>query len=76
MHVPACSPRAGHDWRCPAALAWAAACLVLTPGPLVADDHAAARFRGPGRADPIRVTNVRGLPGPVAGQGTIVFDLA
>lgn len=76
MQVPAFSPRAGHDWRFPAALAWAAACLVLTPGPLVADDHAAARFRGAGRADPIRVTNVRRTAGPGAGQSTITFDLA
>lgn len=41
-----------------------------------AEDPAAARFRGTGRADPIRVTNVRRTAGPGAGQSTVTFDLA
>ena len=35
-----------------------------------------ARFRGTGRADPIRIANVRRANGPVAGQSAITFDLA
>ena len=41
-----------------------------------ADDHADARFRGTGKADPIRIENVRRSDGPVAGQSSITFDLA
>jgi formylglycine-generating enzyme required for sulfatase activity len=42
----------------------------------MADDHADARFRGTGKADPIRVENVRRTDGPAAGQSSITFDLA
>jgi len=42
----------------------------------LADDHADARFRGTGKADPIRIENVRRANGPVAGQSTVTFDLA
>ena len=41
-----------------------------------ADDHADARFKGTGKADPIRIANVRRSDGPAAGQSTITFDLA
>ncbi len=41
-----------------------------------ADDHAEARFRGTGKADPIRITNVRRASGPVTGQSAITCDLA
>lgn len=75
MDFPASFPRACAA-RSFVVLAGAVAGLALASAAVAADDHALARFRGPGRADPIRVTNVRGLPGPVAGQGTIVFDLA
>ena len=39
-------------------------------------DAAAARFRGTGKADPIRIENVRRTDGPVAVRSTITFDLA
>ncbi|MGB2823335.1 MAG: hypothetical protein WBF17_20300 [Phycisphaerae bacterium] len=42
----------------------------------MADEHAQARFRGTGRADPVRVTNVRCSDGPVAGQSSVTFDLS
>jgi len=35
-----------------------------------------ARFRGTGKADPIRIANVRRANGPVTGQSAITFDLA
>ena len=41
-----------------------------------AGDHAEARFRGTGKADPIRIENVRRSDGPAAGQSSIKFDLA
>jgi formylglycine-generating enzyme required for sulfatase activity len=41
----------------------------------VADDHAEARFRGTGKADPVRIDNVRRSDGPVAGQSSVTFDL-
>ena len=44
--------------------------------PVLADAHAQARFRGTGRVDPIRITNVRCSDGPVAGQSSVAFDLA
>lgn len=76
MDVPASALRAGCAARRVALLAGAVACLALTAAAAVADDHAPARFRGTGRADPIRVTNVRALPGPATGHATIAFDLA
>ncbi len=53
-----------------------AAALFAGLSPVLADDHAEARFRGTGRADPIRITNVRPSDGPVAGQSSVAFDLA
>jgi len=44
--------------------------------PALGDEHAAARFRGTGAADPIRVTNVRRGVGREAGHTTITFDIA
>lgn len=41
-----------------------------------ANEPAEARFQGTGKADPIRVENVRRTDGPMAGQSTITFDLA
>jgi hypothetical protein len=40
-----------------------------------AADPAAARFRGTGKADPVRIANIRKAAGP-AGQSAITFDLA
>jgi len=42
---------------------------------LVAGD-ADARFKGTGKADPIRIENVKRVAGPVAGQSSVTFDLA
>jgi hypothetical protein len=52
--------------------------LVLLAGPLgtLAGEHAEARFRGTGKADSIRIANVRRTDGPVAGQSSVTFDLA
>jgi formylglycine-generating enzyme required for sulfatase activity len=44
--------------------------------PLSAEDNAEARFRGTGKADPLRIENVRQAGGPVAGRSSVVFDLA
>jgi hypothetical protein len=41
-----------------------------------ADDPAAARFRGTGKADPIRVENLKKAAGPAAGQTSLGFDVA
>jgi hypothetical protein len=41
-----------------------------------ADEHAKRRFRGTGKADPIRIANVRRSDGPAAGQSSITLDLA
>ncbi|MDP6047129.1 MAG: hypothetical protein QGG25_16090 [Phycisphaerae bacterium] len=41
-----------------------------------ADEHAEGRFRGTGKADPIRIANVRRSDGPAAGQSSITLDLA
>ena len=43
---------------------------------LRAQNDPEARFRGAGRADPMRITNVRRADGPLAGQSTIALDLA
>ncbi len=53
-------------------------CGLLLAGALgaIADDNADARFKGTGRADPIRIENVRRVDGPAAGQSSITFDLA
>ena len=52
-------------------------CGLLLAGASVAfaDDHADARFRGTGKADPIRIENVRRANASVAGQSSITFDL-
>jgi len=51
--------------------------LALTCSSVVqAGGDAEARFRGTGKADPLRVTNVRRADGPVAGQSSVTFDLA
>ncbi len=50
--------------------------LLLGAAGVLADGNAEARFRGTGKADPIRIANVRWTAGPVAGQSTIAFDLA
>ncbi|MBM4143888.1 MAG: hypothetical protein FJ225_09915 [Lentisphaerae bacterium] len=42
----------------------------------LADEAADARFRGTGKADPIRVENVRLTQGPATRQGTVTCDLA
>ena len=43
---------------------------------IVAAADPEARFRGTGRADPVRIENVRRSNSPVAGQSFITFDLA
>jgi len=53
-----------------------AATLFAGTTSLLADDNAEARFRGTGKADPIRIENVRRTDGPVAGQSSVAFDLA
>ena len=53
-----------------------AAALFARLSPALAGGHADARFRGTGRADPIRIANVRRSDGPAAGQSSITFDLA
>jgi len=54
------------------------ACSLLMAGAVavLAGEHADARFRGTGRADPIRIANVRRVDGPAAGQSWVQFDLA
>ena len=49
--------------------------LMSVPGTR-ADDPAAARFRGTGTADPIRIDNVATVAGKVAGQAGIRCDVA
>lgn len=50
--------------------------LVLDHNTWAADaDPAAARFRGAGKADPIRIADIKKATGP-AGQSAITFDLA
>ncbi|MBM4142290.1 MAG: formylglycine-generating enzyme family protein [Lentisphaerae bacterium] len=68
--------------RCPIAarafLAWVAravAMLASLSAP-AADKPADARFRGSGKADPIRIENVRLADSPAAGQSAIALDLA
>ena len=50
--------------------------LVMHHSTWAADaDPAAARFRGTGKADPIRIADIKKAAGP-AGQSAITFDLA
>jgi len=58
------------------AVAAIAALLRVSTSPIAADDDAEARFRGTGKADPIRIESVRRADGPAAGQSSITFDLA
>jgi formylglycine-generating enzyme required for sulfatase activity len=60
--------------RIPALLG--AAALLATLSGVRADDHAEARFRGTGKADPVRIENVRRVEGPAAGRSSVTFDLA
>ncbi|KPK49223.1 MAG: hypothetical protein AMK72_05075 [Planctomycetes bacterium SM23_25] len=53
-----------------------AAMLLLNASVVPADDHAEARFRGTGKADPIRIENARLTDSPRAGQSSLQFDLA
>jgi len=53
-----------------------AAVFLLNASVVPADDHAKARFWGTGKADPIRIENVRRSDGPTTGQSSITFDLA
>jgi hypothetical protein len=53
-----------------------ACALLLAAFPALADDHADARFRGTGKADPIRIANVTVKPLGVPDASTITFDLA
>jgi formylglycine-generating enzyme required for sulfatase activity len=50
--------------------------LLAAASAVLADDHAQARFRGTGKADPIRIENVRRSDGPAVGQSSVTFDLA
>ena len=50
--------------------------LLASASGVLADDNAEARFRGTGKADPIRITNVRRSHSPAAGQSSVTFDLA
>ena len=55
-----------------------AACtlLALVATSVWAADPVDARFKGTGKADPIRITNVKCAPTGAKGTGTITFDLA
>ena len=52
-----------------------AACLACVPAAAAAGD-AEARFRGTGKADPVRIDNTRVTAGPAAGQAGVAFDAA
>jgi formylglycine-generating enzyme required for sulfatase activity len=54
------------------------ACVLLLAGAsgAPAGDDAEARFRGTGKADPVRIANVRRSDGPATGQSSVTFDLA
>jgi formylglycine-generating enzyme required for sulfatase activity len=54
----------------------ACALLLLVASSAQAADPADARFKGTGKADPIRITNVSCKPSDANGAGTITFDLA
>jgi len=53
-----------------------AALLLMSMSALAAGSDAETRFRGTGRADPIRIENVRRSDGPAARESSITFDLA
>jgi len=50
--------------------------LLACTSVIAADMDPEARFRGTGKADPIRIANVRRSDGPVAGQSCVTLDLA
>jgi len=50
--------------------------LLMGASVVMADDHAEARFRGTGKADPVRIANVTCKPAGIRGAGTVTFDLA
>ena len=50
--------------------------LLFTTSSTLADDSANARFKGSGKADPARISNVTVKPSGEAGVSTITFDLA
>ena len=59
------------------ARATAIASLLLTcTSAIKADANLQARFRGTGKADPIRIENVHVTNSPAAGQTAIAYDLA
>jgi len=43
---------------------------------VLADDHADARFKGTGKADPVRISNVAVKPSGSSGAADVTFDLA
>jgi hypothetical protein len=51
-------------------------CFLIDVCSLCADQHAAARFKGTGKADPIRITNVSCGEDGAKGTGIVGFDLA
>ena len=53
-----------------------AALLLTCPSVIAAEADPGARFRGTGKADPVRIANVRRVDGPIAGQSSVTFDLA
>jgi hypothetical protein len=69
--------RLRHDFRFPRELTTAAAALLLLCGSAFnASADPEARFRGTGKADPIRITNVARKPADTKGASAVVFDLA
>jgi hypothetical protein len=57
-------------------LATTTALLLASLSASAADKPANARFKGSGKADPVRIENVRLTNSPAAGQSAIAFDLA
>ncbi len=51
-------------------------CSAAGASAFAAENDPEARFRGTGKADPVRIANVRRVDGPVAGQSSVTFDLA
>jgi formylglycine-generating enzyme required for sulfatase activity len=68
--------RNGYTLACAWAIVIAYGLLLAGAPGALADDHAAARFTGTGKADPIRIQNVRRSDGPAAGRSSVTFDLA
>ncbi|MBM4033945.1 MAG: hypothetical protein FJ291_19505, partial [Planctomycetes bacterium] len=53
-----------------------AALLAACTPAFAAENDPEARFRGTGKADPIRIENVRRADGPAAGQSSVTCDIA